>query len=241
MFAQYLTPSVLIIMAGVVQIFGYLLINQTYLRLTMLCSTSLYILYYMTVAEAPLWEAVALSSLTMVAILVGLAALYARNASWSVPEEHMDIYPLFATLQPGDFRRLMRIATRRIISEAEIATVEGEAPERLYFVTKGTFDVKKGGISFDVPGPTFVGEVAYLRDTVSAATTTFRPGIEVVVWERAALVKAMRTSPRVKMALDALISRDLAVKVGLAVSPDADHGNGQAKGASNTADPSYVS
>ncbi|MEO1639227.1 MAG: cyclic nucleotide-binding domain-containing protein [Pseudomonadota bacterium] len=221
MLPQFLSPSVLIILAGCVQIFGYLLINQTYLRLTMLCSTSLYILYYMTVAETPLWDAVTLSSLTMVAILLGLAALYARNARWSVPEAHRDIYPLFDDLEPGDFRKVMRLATRRTTQTEEVVTVQGEHPTHLYFVTNGTFHVQKGTVRFDVPGPTFVGEVAYLRNTPSAATTVFPAGVEVVMWSREALRKSTRTNPRIKLALDALISRDLANKVGLAVSPDA--------------------
>lgn len=214
-------PANLIYLAGGVQILGYLLINQTFLRLTMLCGTALYILYYYHVAETPLWGAILVSSLTIVTILIGLAALYARNASWSVPEEHKDIYPLFDELMPGDFRKVMRLATRETVQDARIVTEEGEAPNALFFVTKGTFYVEKGGVRFDVPGPTFIGEVAYLRNSVSAATTTLPAGVEVIAWSRATLQKHTRTSPRLKLALDALISRDLATKVSLAVAPDA--------------------
>jgi hypothetical protein len=222
MFAQILSPSVLIMLAGGVQICGYLLINQTYLRMTMLCSTSLYILYYFHAAETPLWGAIAVSSMTLVAILIGLAALYMRNASWSVPEAHKDIYPLFDTLMPGDFRKVMRIATRETLTHERIVTREGERPDTLMFVTKGTFYVTKGNARFDVPGPTFIGEVAYLRDSPSAATTILPPGTELVIWSRDTLTRHIRTSPRLKLALDALISRDLATKVSLAISPDAE-------------------
>ena len=225
MLAQLLSPSVLIVLAGGVQICGYLLINQTQLRLTMLCSTTLYILYYFNVAETPLWGAIAISSLTLVAILIGLAALYARNASWSVPEEHKDIYPLFDELIPGDFRKVMKLAKRETISETQIVTQEGVAPETLLFVSKGTFAVQKGNVRFDVPGPTFIGEVAYLRNSTSAATTTLPPGTEVVGWDRATLARHTKMSPRLKLAFDALISRDLATKVSLAVSPDAERQN----------------
>ncbi len=223
MISQYLSPSVMVMLAGGVQIFGYLLINQTYLRLTMLCSTSLYILYYFHAADTPLWGAIAISAMTLVAILIGLAALYARNASWSIPEEHKDIYPLFDELIPGDFRKVMRIGTRETLKESRVVTQEGQSPEDLIFVTKGTFFVQKGKARFDVPGPTFVGEVAYLRGTPSAATTTLPAGTEVVVWSRATLARSTRTAPRLKLAFDAMISRDLAVKVSLAVSPDAEH------------------
>ncbi len=223
MLSQILSPSVLILLAGGVQICGYLLINQTYLRLTMLCSTSLYILYYFHAAETPLWGAIIISSMTLVTILIGLATLYARNSSWSVPDAHKDIYPLFDELMPGDFGKVMRLSKRETLTEDRIVTQEGDDPETLIFVTKGTFLVQKGKVRFDVPGPTFIGEVAYLRNAPSAATTTLRAGNEIVVWSRSTLARNTRTAPRLKLAFDALISRDLAKKVSLAVSPDAEH------------------
>lgn len=221
MFQFDLSPSFLVASAGGVQIIGYLLINQTYLRLTMLCSTSLYIVYYFNAAETPLWWAIAISSMTLVAILIGLAALYARNASWSLPEEHKDIYPLFDELQPGDFSTVMRLAKRITIDKERIVTREGEEIDALYYVTAGHFLVRKGNAEFDVPGPTFIGEVAYLTGKPSAATTTLPAGTEVLEWPRDALRRQSRKNPRLKLALEALISRDLAVKVSLAVSPDA--------------------
>ncbi|MEM8538488.1 MAG: cyclic nucleotide-binding domain-containing protein [Pseudomonadota bacterium] len=219
---QLYSPSILILLAGGVQICGYLLINQTYLRLTMLCSTSLYILYYFNVGDAPLWEAIAISSMTLTTILIGLAALYARNAKWSLPEAHKDIYDLFDTLQPGDFRRVMRSAERKVITSETVVTEEGVPPHDLLYVTKGTFFVTKGNMRFAVPGPTFIGEVAYLRGGPSAATTTLPAGVEVIKWSRQSLAQDTRSSPRLKLALDSLISRDLAMKVSLAVSPDAE-------------------
>ncbi|WP_108814622.1 Crp/Fnr family transcriptional regulator [Loktanella sp. Alg231-35] len=221
MFEFDLSPSFLVACAGGVQIIGYLLINQTYLRLTMLCSTSLYIVYYFYAAETPLWGAIAISTLTLVAILIGLAALYARNASWSLPEEHKDIYPLFNELQPGDFSKVMRMAKRMKIDQERVVTREGEEIDALYYVTSGHFTVRKGAAQFEVPGPTFIGEVAYLMGQPSAATTTLPAGTEVLEWPRDALARQSRKNPRLKLALEALISRDLAVKVSLAVSPDA--------------------
>jgi hypothetical protein len=222
MLPSFLTPSVMIMLAGGVQMLGYLFINQTYLRLTMLCSTSLYILYYFHASDTPLWGAITVSGMTLITILIGLAALYARNASFSVPEEHKDIYPLFDELLPGDFRKVMKSATREIVASERVVTQENHAPDNLIFVVKGTFLVQKGNARFNVPGPTFIGEVAYLGDTPSAATTTIPEGVEIVVWSRATLRRSIRASPRLKLALDALISRDLAKKVSLAVSPDAE-------------------
>ena len=221
MLTTVFSPEVLIVLAGGFQIFGYLLINQTYLRLTILCGTCLYIAYYYTVGDTPLWTAITLSGLTIVAILAGLAGLYARNSKLMLPKEHADIYPHFSDMLPGDFRKLVLTASRTTVEEQTRITHEGDQPGNLYFVIDGTFDVMKGDAHFVVPGPTFVGEVAYLTDGTSAATTTLLAGTEVLIWSTAVLKAKSRRLPRFKLALEAAISQDLAKKVSFAISPDA--------------------
>lgn len=222
MFAQLTLPDIFIAMAGTLQVLGYLLINQTYLRLTLLCGTAFYIAYYFTVGDTPLWGAITISSLTICAILIGLTGLYARNARWAIPREHADLYAHFQSLPPGDFRKFVSAAQRYVITEDTEATRQGHVPTQLLYVISGQFSVRKGNNTFDVPGPTFVGEVAYLMDAPSAATTTLPAGTEVLAWSREKLGRASRQSPRFRTALEAVISRDLARKVSLAVSPDAE-------------------
>lgn len=222
MFAQLTLPDVFIALAGTLQVLGYLLINQTYLRLTLLLGTMMYIAYYFTVGDSPLWGAITISSLTICAILIGLAGLYARNAKWAIPREHTDIFSHFPHLPPGDMRKVVKAAQRYVTTQDIVATRQGEVPTHLYYVISGTFSVRKVDRKFEVPGPTFVGEVAYLIDIPSAATTVLPAGTEVLVWPRNTLGRASRKSPRLQTALEAMISRDLARKVSFAVSPDAE-------------------
>jgi len=202
-------------------IIGYLFINQVYLRLSMLGGSAAYIAYYWIAADQPLWGAIITSTLMIVANLFGLANLFARNANWAIPNDHADIFPLFAPLQPGDFRSLVKRATRYTVAEEMTVTQQGKQPPKVYFVIDGTFKVHKGAADFAVYGPTFVGEVAYLLGTPSAATTILPKGCEVLEWSLDDLVARSMRQPRFKLALDAVISRDLARKVSLAVSPEA--------------------
>ncbi len=222
MLAQYFTPTILIALAGGIQMFGYLLINQVYLRLTLLCGTCLYIAYYATVGDTPLWTAITLSGMTIVAILAGLAGLSARNSKFMLPKEHVDIYPHFSDMLPGDFRKLVRTAKRVTLTQERQITTQGEPPEHLYFVINGDFHVTKGDAQFKVPGPTFVGEVAYLTNKPASATTTLPEGTEILVWSINTLTTKSRRLPRFKLALEAAISQDLARKVSFAISPDAE-------------------
>jgi len=221
MILEMLSPTGWVTLAGGLYILGYLFINQVYLRLCMLGGSLAYIAYYWIAADAPLWGAIITSTLMIFANLLGLAGLYARNANWAVPKGQMDIFPLFAPLQPGDFRALVQRAKRFVVEQDMTVTQQGEQPEKVYFVIDGTFNVQKGAAEFEVYGPTFVGEVAYLLSSPSAATTVLPAGTQVLEWTLSDLITRSARQPRFKLALDAVISRDLARKVSLAVSPEA--------------------
>ena len=213
------TPDVLILIAGGLFTLGYLIINQVVLRLMIMAGSVAYIAYYATAADEPLWGAIYSSLIMMGANALGLIALYVRNARWTVPRPHRDIYDLFAPLPPGDFRRLMRLATRYKTTQPQVVTTLGEPTDTVYFVINGTFEAEKFNLRFQMTGPTFVGEVAYLMGKVSAATTHFPKDLEVIAWDRAMLNRAARKDPSLKLALEAVMSRDLAHKVALAVAP----------------------
>ncbi len=86
---------------------------------------------------------------------------------------------------------------------------------------EGSARVEKFGQCFDLPSQIFVGEVAYLLNRNSAATTILRAGSEVIEWDFVKLRAGSQKKTRFRLALEALISRDLAQKVSLAVAPDA--------------------
>ena len=113
----------------------------------------------------------------------------------------------------------MKHATRRKLKSDLIVSREGEHPEALTFVISGGMSVDKAGDSFRMPGGLFVGEVAYLNETPSAATTTVRAGSEILQWEVSRLRQISARKDRFRLALEAMISKDLAAKVAVAVAP----------------------
>ncbi len=217
--AELLTPETLVLLAGATFVLGYLTINQVLLRVFVLVGTVLYIWYYATVAAAPLWEAIYTSLAMGAANLFGLMSLLAQRSRMIVPARHRDIYPQFGNLTPGDFRALIRRAERFSTTEDVLLANEGGASQDLYFIIKGGARVQKLGAEFVLPSGTFVGEVAYLTGKQSAATTELLGGSEVLRWSYADLYRRSAKSSRFKLALEAMISGDLAAKVSLAVAP----------------------
>ncbi|MEO9827484.1 MAG: cyclic nucleotide-binding domain-containing protein [Paracoccaceae bacterium] len=215
-------PDILVLGAGLSFVLAFLIINQVMLRIILLIGTLLYIWYYAVAADVPLWMAIWVSVANLVANLIGLGILISSRYRFALPRAYSDIYdrcPVFQDLPPGDFRVLMTSA-RRYKAEADITlTKEHQRGEKLFFIVEGSVQVEKMGQSFGMPNQIFVGEVAYLLNRNSAATTILKAGSEVIEWDFNKLRAGSRKKTRFKLALEALISRDLAQKVSHAVAP----------------------
>lgn len=216
--------DILVLGAGLSFVLAFLIINQTMLRIILLIGTVLYIWYYAVVADAPLWMAIWVSVANLIANIIGLSVLLGAKSRVALPSRFSDIYdrcPIFQDLPPGDFRVLMKSA-RRYKAEADITlTKEHQRGEKLFFIVDGSARVEKMGQGFDLPAQVFVGEVAYLLNRNSAATTVLRAGSEVIEWDFVTLRAGSRKKTRFRLALEALLSQDLAWKVSVAVAPDA--------------------
>lgn len=212
-------PKTLVYAAGVSYILGMMIINQIILRLLVLTGTFFYILYYATVNATPLWEAVYISMLIGMANLYGLGLLLAGRSKLAIPRAHADIFDHFYQMKPGDFRVLMRRARRYVVDKETVLTNEGKSQDRLYYVISGQTSITKKGDQFNVPAGVFVGEVAYLTNGVASATTRLEAGSEVLEWTMKDLAASSKRSVRFKLALEAVLSLDLAQKVAHSVAP----------------------
>lgn len=219
MLSDYVAPEAVILAAGGVFTIGYLITNQIALRLMILLGTSMYIYYYFTAADTPLWEAIYTSVVMGTANLIGLGTLLWHQSRLAVPAAHRDIYPLFEGLPPGDFRDLVRQARRHVLTDKTQITTEGVKGGKLYYVISGQTNIVKRGERFTMPPNLFVGEVAYMTDRPSAATARLDAGSEVLEWDVEALRKKAARNSRFQLAIEAMISKDLATKVAFAVAP----------------------
>lgn len=219
--AEYVySPGSLVYLAGALYVLGLVTINQILLRLLILSGTAVYILYYATVGQSPLWEAIYVSMLIGAANLIGLTSLLARQSRLAIPRAHADIYGDFPPLPPGDFRSLMKLAHRYKVREERQLTTEGEAGTRLYYVISGTSRLRKGDSEFILPPKFFLGEIAFLIGQPSSASAWLEPEAEVLEWRFEDLRHKCARSTRVRLALEAAISVDLARKVARAIGPN---------------------
>lgn len=209
----------LVLLAGGMFVLGYLIINQMVLRVMLLLGTFLYIWYYAVLDATPLWPAIWASMATGLANLIGLFSLMARNSKWAIPTAYRDIYDQFDILPPGDFRKLM-LAAKRVKREAGYRlTDEGAPVDTLYYIVDGDVAVEKFGERFLIPKGVFIGEVAYLTGNLASAKTSLESDSDVLEWDVAMLKQIATRDPKFRLAMDAMISMDLAGKIARAGSP----------------------
>lgn len=213
------SPDATVLLAGGVQTLAFLFVNQIWLRVTALIGTGLYILYYMIAADTPLWAAVAVSVAMVIANVIGLFGLWLRSSRLVIPARFRALYPLFSSISPGDFRKLMSVVEWQVLDSPQIITHEGEHLNELFFILSSGAKIEKMGQTFALPGAVFVGEVAYLTGRPPSATTHLPEGCAFLRWNAADLRRLSAKRGTLKLAIEAMISNDLAAKVAASVAP----------------------
>lgn len=212
--------DILVLAAAATFVLGYLIINQIALRVMLLIGTGLYIGYYAVVSDTPLWAAIWASAATGTANVIGLTSLLLRKSKWIIPKRDKDLYSSFSALPPGDFRQLMLMASRGRRAQGDILTTTGAKVTSLFYVVSGRVEIRKRGSVFHMHSGNFVGEVAFLTEEDASATTLMAEDGELLSWDVAQLRQRAARDVRFRLALDAVISLDLAHKVASAGSPN---------------------
>lgn len=198
-------------------VLGFLFKDQIVLRILILIGTGFYIAYYYTAAEAPLWAAIVTSAMIGVANVIGFCRLIYGRIRIGIPERQRALYAAMGGLRPGEFRRLMKLATHRETTTSTVLTREGATPESIFFVTHGRVLAKKGDLSFEIPTDNFIGEISFVLGCPASACVHLPEGGTYIEWNRADLRRAMDRSFELERSVEALMSRDMAKKVAASI------------------------
>src|SRR5215213_5718553 len=172
--------------------------DQLLLRVLIMISTVLYIVYYLIVPDTPLWDAIVwcLVLIGVNGIMIVLIALDRRALATTDPA--FRLFKSFRTFSPGEFRRLMKLAIWQRAIEARTLTIEGKPPASLFFVLDGGIEVSKQGHSFSVAPGIFIGEIGFLSDEPASATVRLAQGARYIEWSRGELAGLLEKYPALK-------------------------------------------
>lgn len=203
-------------------LFAFFIRDELPLRSLIIVSTVVYIAYYYLALDPPLWDAILTSVLMIFANLYVLAQVVLERTTLRLSEDEKRLFDAFETLTPGQFRRILKIARWRTADDPDgtILTREAEPSDALFFVFEGIISVQKGERVFRLPEGNFVGEIAFVLRRKTTATTVAPQGVRYVEWDADSLRRLGKRHPGLGNALNALLTRDLAKKLGASYRPD---------------------
>ncbi|AOL22458.1 hypothetical protein Ga0102493_111430 [Erythrobacter litoralis] len=203
-------------------LFAFFIRDELPLRSLIIVSTIIYIAYYYFALDPPLWDAIVTSVLMIFANLYVLGQVLLERTTFRLSPDEKRLFDAFETLTPGQFRRVLKIARWQVADDPEgtVLTREAEPSGALFYVFDGIISVQKGERIFRLPEGNFVGEIAFVLKRKTTATTVAPQGVRYVEWDADALRKVGRRYPNLGNALNALLTRDLARKLGASYRPD---------------------
>ena len=208
------TKSLLIVAAVSTYVLGFLFTDQIYTRLLVIIGSLFYIIYYFSVGPTPLWDAIIGSSMIALSSFQGLVLLCWSRMDIAVPKAARHIYAKVGKIEPGLFRRLIRLADQRKVNASLVLVEQNKQPMSLWYLVSGQATLHRDGqTDITIVAPGFIGEISWMTSGLASATVTAQPGVELLKWDCADLRRALRYNPKLEVALEAIIAQDIARKL----------------------------
>ena len=212
--SEYLQSTAMLVhIAALLQVVGYLLRDQIRLRLMLLAGSIIYCVYYVAHPQTPLWDAMAWSLIMAVANTVLIIVIWHDRRTGVMTPLEQAVYQHLGMPLPGHFRRIMRIA-RSVETNAPVTlTTLGTHPEKLYFVYRGTVLIERDSGPIWLNSASFIGEIALVLGRAASATASLPNGGCYLEWDRRTLDKLLEQSNPIRTSFQHLLTRDLARKL----------------------------
>lgn len=213
LFGVGLGIGVLVYIAFVFDMAGFMARDELWLRLLMLAASGFYLVYYFYIADAPLWDAIRTNAALAAVNAAMIGVVLIERSTFAMKRDTRALYAMFPMLSPGQFRRLLRKATKLRAMETRVITREGQPLDEMFFIVEGAVEVAKGDSIAAIEPGTFIGEVSYLTKEPASATVSIGKGTKYLRWSQDDLDRMTRRHPNLRVALVAHLNADLARKV----------------------------
>lgn len=211
------TIGILIYLAFIFDLFGFMARDEFKLRLLMLIASALYLIYFYSVLGGPLWEPIFTNVALAAVNLAMLILVVMERSTIGLPAEARAVYARLSFFTPGQFRRLWKVSQRKELAQGEVLTQTGQKPNALYYILSGRVIVTKAGRSMEWGPNCFIGEIAFLRQSGATADVVATEGAYAMIIPIAQLQRLTDKSRDLQTALLAHINGDLLEKVAASV------------------------
>ena len=200
-------------LAAIIAVGALAIRDQIKLRILLLVSSVLNVFRVFMLPRDPAWDDLFWLCIAVVINLFIIVLLVLDRTHVGLSDEEERLFQAFGSLTPGEFRRLLRLASWQTASRPTVLTEEGVRPSTLFYVLEGGIELNKSGRHASIEAPTFIGEVAFLKERTASATVRIAEGTRYLVWETGTLNRYFTRRQALRVAVVRLISADMALKV----------------------------
>lgn len=208
-----LAKDSLVHVAALLTVAGMFFRSQLILRSLLLAGTVASTLFNFLVPAEPLWGAIFWGFVMVGVNGTMIVMLIVDRTMYGLSDDEVRLFRAFGVFTPGEFRALMKFAAWHRADESKTLTAKGGDVDQLYYVLDGEIRIAKSASAFPIQAGSFIGEIAFLRDTPASATVSVSPGTRYVSWGARALSDLLERKPSIKIALGSLLNIDMAGKV----------------------------
>lgn len=208
-----LHSSIWVHLASTLYVIGFWIRDQLNLRILVLIGTVFYIVYYYHATEVPLWGAIVWSTILGIVNLYVTIQLALERTTFRMSADERRLYGAFATMTPGEFRKLTEKAIWHEVEKPTALIQEGAPNQSLFYIVEGQVALEKRGRSFVMAAGAFVGEVSYLLKSDATATVRASEKTRYIEWRHDDLIQVERRYQGIRIALREILNADLAAKV----------------------------
>ena len=194
-------------------VLGLLVRNELLLRGLLLIGTLFYILYYYFISDAPLWGAIWSSSVIGITNFAMMLLIVWEKSTIGMAPDMLKLYRAFPTLNPGQFRKIMKHADWITADADTQLCTQNVRPDCLCLVSSGEMILRRDGCDVSIGPGNFIGEISFLLGGPATADVIAPKGVEYVRWDRDRLVAQMNKSMGLSNAISALFNKDIAQKL----------------------------
>ncbi len=190
---------------------AYILKNILWLRILLVIAAIIYIISGISLGITSMigWNmAYLLINLTHIVILL------LDRVTIALPEDTVKVYQrYFSTLSTREFKKLIMTNEFRIFQDDMIIN-EGDAPDRLYIVLRGTVNIVKDGSTLaTLDRGDFIGEMSFLTKDEASASAYAENLVQCAFWTHADLEKMKLKNSGVYDKFISIIGCDLVRKL----------------------------
>ena len=198
---------------SLVILMGFAVKDQLLLRGLITIGTFAHIVFYWVHPPEPIWESIFWNIAFVLINIAMMGVIVWERTTLRLDEGQKRLFSVLHLFNPGEFRRLMRIA-EPFHSDADTPiTTTGETPDYIWFVLDGKVRVSRDGETFSIGPRVFVGEIAFLMRRVATADATLLAGASGVRWPYTALTRLLTRNPSMRIAFHGLLNQDMATKL----------------------------